>query len=61
MMWASIPLQASKQEKNTHQNSKKKIWKEIPSGNLQINAIQRYALEENQPQLVTKTTSRPLG
>jgi hypothetical protein len=61
-MWASIPLckQASK-KKTLIKIRKKKIWKEIPSENLQINAIQRYALEENQPQLVTTTTSRPLG
>jgi hypothetical protein len=66
--------QASKQEKKHSSKSEippliqkegvggqKKTWKENPSGNSQINAIQRYALEENQPQLVTTTNSGPLG
>jgi hypothetical protein len=43
------------------EGGKNKTWKENPSGNSQINAIQRYALEQNQPQLIGTTTSRPLG
>jgi hypothetical protein len=67
-----INTSASKQARKKHSSKfeippliqkvgEKKSWKENPSGNLQINAIQRYALEENQPQLVTTTTSRRLG